>query len=167
MIHTEVRPPEPSAPARLFGWRGVAHVAARLLLGGILLWAGLSKAFAHQEMVLAVDAYEVLPDALVQPVAAALPWIEILLGLFVLAGLFLQFSAAASATLLLLFLAVMGQAKARGLPIDCGCFGPGGAGDGVGWLDLIRDLPLLAIAVWLAWRPDGPLTLDTYVKAER
>jgi len=54
----------------------------------------------------------------------------------------------------------MAQAKARGLEIDCGCFGGGGAGEGVTWWDIARDVPILLAGIYLAVRPRGPLQLD-------
>jgi hypothetical protein len=60
------------------------------------------------------------------------------------------------------FIAAMGQAKARGLQIDCGCFGGGGAGAGVSWFDILRDVPIALAGAYLAVRPRGPLQLDAY-----
>jgi len=55
----------------------------------------------------------------------------------------------------------MGQAKARGLQIDCGCFGGGGVGDGVSWWDIARDVVLvLAAGIYVALFPHGPWQLD-------
>ena len=139
------------------------HVAARALVGSVFVYAGWLKAFDRQQMVIAVSAYDVLPRAWVGPVAAALPWIEIGVGLFLLVGLFVRFSAIAATALVGTFIIAMLQAKARGLPIDCGCFSSGGRGDGVGWSDIIRDLPTLAGAAYLAWRPRGPLRLDNLI----
>jgi len=47
------------------------------------------------------------------------------------------------------FVVAMAQAKARGLAIDCGCFGGNGTGTGVTWFDLIRDVPLFAAGLEL------------------
>jgi hypothetical protein len=58
------------------------------------------------------------------------------------------------------FIAGMAQAKARGLQIDCGCFGVGGAGDGVSWWDIGRDIPIVLAGAYLAVRPRGPWQLD-------
>jgi uncharacterized membrane protein YphA (DoxX/SURF4 family) len=149
------------ADARLL-WPAL-HVVLRLAVGAIFLWAGLAKAFDVQGSMNSVDAYRVLPDGLVRTVAVALPWIEILLGVFLILGLFTRVAAVGSGLLILLFLAALGQAKARGLAIDCGCFGAGGAGDGAGWFDMLRDVFLFATAAFLAWRPDGPLQLDNVI----
>jgi uncharacterized membrane protein YphA (DoxX/SURF4 family) len=138
-------------------------VAARLVLAVIFLWAGLAKAVDRQSSILAVDAYRVVPAALVRPVATALPWVEIAVGLFLVLGLFVRFAGISAGALLLVFISGMAQAKARGLRIDCGCFGGGGAGAGVTWWDLGRDALLLVTAGFLAWRPGGPLQLDTLI----
>jgi uncharacterized membrane protein YphA (DoxX/SURF4 family) len=140
---------------------GTLHVACRLLVGGVFVAAGASKAFDHQAMLVAVDAYELLPAGLVGPVAAALPWIELAVGAALLAGYALRAAAGTAGVLLVGFLVALGQAKARGLAIDCGCFSAGGPGDGVSWWEIIRDIPLLVAAGWLWHRPDGPLSLDT------
>jgi uncharacterized membrane protein YphA (DoxX/SURF4 family) len=102
----------------------------------------------------------------VDPVAAALPWVEISLGAFLLVGLYVRSAGAAAAALVVGFLVALAQAKARGLAIDCGCFGGGGAGGGVGWLDLLREIPLIGAGVFLAWRPSGPLALDRHLHQE-
>ena len=116
------------APPAAFDRRGLRmhdwlSLATRLVLAVVFLWAGLAKASDHQSVVLAVDAYRLLPRALVDPVAAALPWVEISLGAFLLLGLYVRFAGAAAAALVTGFLIALAQAKARGLAIDCGCFG--------------------------------------------
>lgn len=146
--------------------RAVLHIGARLLLAGLLLWAGLGKVGDLQSSILAVGAYEVLPEGLVEPVAILLPWVEIALGILLVIGLFVRVAATLTAALMLVFIAGMAQAKARGLAIDCGCFGGGGQGDGVGWWNLLRDVPLFLAAVFLALRPTGPLRLDAYFEPE-
>lgn len=136
------------------------HLASRVVLGGLLLWAGLVKVGDQQGMALAIDSYELLPDAMVRPLAAALPWLEIVLGAFLILGLFARFSAIATGALLVAFLIGMVQAKARGLAIDCGCFGGGGPGQGVGWFDIGRDLALLGVVGLVLLLPRGPWELD-------
>jgi uncharacterized membrane protein YphA (DoxX/SURF4 family) len=138
----------------------VVRLACRLVPAGMLLWAGLAKAFDRQGSILAVDAYDVLPEGLVRLVAAVLPWTEIGVALLLIAGLFVRFAGALTALLGAAFVVGMAQAKARGLQIECGCFGGGGAGDGVSWLEIVRDLPLVVGGIALAVWPRGPLQLD-------
>jgi uncharacterized membrane protein YphA (DoxX/SURF4 family) len=137
-------------------WR----LAIRAVPAVLLLWAGLSKAFDRQEGILAIDAYQVLPDAMVRIVASLLPWLEIGVGVLLILGLFVRFAGITTAVLASVFIAALVQAKARGLAIDCGCFGGGGTGDGVTWWDIARDIPIVLAGIYLARRPVGPLQLD-------
>jgi uncharacterized membrane protein YphA (DoxX/SURF4 family) len=139
-------------------WR----LAVRLIPAGVLLWAGLAKAFDRQSAILAVNAYDVLPDGLVRPVAAVLPWLEIGVAVLLILGLFVRFAGIATAALAGVFIAGMAQAKARGLQIGCGCFGGGGPGGGVSWWDIWRDVPIVLAGVYLALRPRGPWQLDNH-----
>lgn len=136
------------------------RLVVRLVPAAFLLWAGLAKVFDTQESILAVNAYDVLPEGLVRPVAAVLPWIEIGVAVLLVLGLFVRFAGIATATLAGVFILGMAQAKARGLAIDCGCFGGGGPGDGVSWWDIVRDVPILLAGLYLAFRPNGPWQLD-------
>lgn len=144
------------------GWRPYVawRLAVRLIPAAVLLWAGMAKALDPQGSVLAVGAYEVLPTPLVRVVAALLPWVEIALAVLLVLGLFVRFAGIATAVLAAMFVAAMSQAKARGLEIDCGCFGGGGPGAGVSGWDIARDVPIVLAGVYLAARPHGPLQLD-------
>jgi uncharacterized membrane protein YphA (DoxX/SURF4 family) len=142
------------------------YLGLRGLLAAVFLWSGVAKALDRQGTVLAVDAYELLPDRAVEVVAAVLPWVEIGIGVLLLVGLAIRPAAVGAGALLVAFLGAMAQAKARGLRIDCGCFGGGGPGEGVRWTDLGRDALLLGAAVLLAVRPRGPLRLDRYLEAD-
>lgn len=94
----------------------------RLVLGGLFLAAGLSKVGAPLQTLASIYAYQiVLPDWLANTVAHALPWMEILLGLAMLAGLWLPVAAGWIATMLGIFIVLTAQAWWRGLTIDCGC----------------------------------------------
>ena len=129
---------------------------ARLGLAAVWLVSGVLKALDPDMTYVAVRSYDVLPRAGVAVVAAVLPWLEIALGLLLLAGVATRLLAAASAGLLLVFVAGVTQAWARGLSIDCGCFGGGGAvapGETAYGLELLRDLGFLLLAGWLVVRP--------------
>ena len=144
----------------------ILALACRVGAGSVLLWAGVAKAVERQDAILAVDAYRVLPAALVRPVAVALPWVELAIGLFLILGLFIRFSGAVVVLLTVMFVAALGQAKARGLAIDCGCFGGGGAGAGVTWFDIVRDIPLLLAGAYLVAVPGRWWQLDRFLQKE-
>jgi uncharacterized membrane protein YphA (DoxX/SURF4 family) len=136
---------------------------ARIVLGGVFLVAGGLKVIDPQSSVAAVRAYKLLPTSLVTIVGWGLPFAEIALGLLLLAGVATRVVAAAVATLLIIFILAVVSAAARGLSIDCGCFGGGGEvapGQTAYGIELIRDLGLLLLALWLVWQPRSRLTLD-------
>jgi thiol-disulfide isomerase/thioredoxin/uncharacterized membrane protein YphA (DoxX/SURF4 family) len=147
------------------GLRPLLDVAGRLVLGGVLLSAGILKALDSSGAVAAVDNYDLVPGLLVQPVALGLILLEIALGGLLLCGLFTRFAAAGGGALAVVFLGALVQAKARGLQIGCGCFGGSGAGEGVTWLDLLRAFGLLVAAVYLLFSPTaGRFGLDRWLR---
>lgn len=148
-------------------WVGGVGVGCRLLLAGVWLYAGLSKVGDLDASVRAVKAYQILPSTPAEWVGAALPLVEIGLGLLLLLGTATRLAAAASVFLLVVFIAGIASAWARGLRIDCGCFGDGGelaAGESPAyWLELGRDLGLLAAAGFLLWRPRTRWSVDGWL----
>jgi uncharacterized membrane protein YphA (DoxX/SURF4 family) len=135
---------------------------ARLLLGGVFVVAGALKVLDPAAAVRAVRAYQLLPEALVGPVAFGLPLVEIAIGLALLVGVFVRTAAIASAVLLVVFVLAVGSAWARGLQIDCGCFGNSGevaAGETAYPQELLRDGALLLVALALARWPRSRLAL--------
>ena len=135
---------------------------ARVVLGGVLLVAGAAKIIDPQASVAAVRAYELLPDGLATVVGWGLPFVEIVLGVLLLAGIAVRPAALATAVLLVVFIAAVASAAARGLSIDCGCFGGGGPvppGQTAYAAEIVRDLALLAVAGWLVARPQSRLSL--------
>jgi uncharacterized membrane protein YphA (DoxX/SURF4 family) len=145
--------------------RGWVTLAARLALAAIWAWAGLAKISDADAARRAVRAYELFPEVMVEPVAWGLPFVEIGLAVLLLLGLAARPAAWISAVLFLAFIVMIGSAWARGLSIDCGCFGGGGAKDAVNAgdyaLEMIRDLVFVGLALLVALGPTSPLALDT------
>jgi uncharacterized membrane protein YphA (DoxX/SURF4 family) len=134
----------------------------RLLLGGVFVVAGALKIPDPAAAERAVRAYQLLPEWLVAPVAFGLPVVEIAVGLALLAGIYVRTAAIASAVLLVVFLAGVISAWARGLQIDCGCFGDGGvvgADETAYPAEVARDVGLLLVALLLARWPSSRLAL--------
>ena len=136
---------------------------ARLILGGVLLAAGALKIGNLQKSAMAVRAYEMLPVELANFLGYALPWIEIGIGLLLIVGASVKICGLLGAFTMLAFIIAIAQAWARGLSIDCGCFGGGGTIDpeDTKYLsEIIRDIGLLALGVFLYYFPKGKLSLD-------
>jgi protein-disulfide isomerase len=151
------------------GVRPWLATAARLLLAGVWLWAGLAKIGDPAASVRAVRAYRLLPEWLAQGVGYGLPFFELTLAALLLAGLAVRAAAAVSAGLLVVFLAGMISAAARGLQIECGCFGGGGdlaAGESTAYTgEIVRDAALLLVALALVRWPRSRYALDDRIRA--
>jgi uncharacterized membrane protein YphA (DoxX/SURF4 family) len=137
--------------------------AARLGLAAVWLVSGYLKASDLNQTYVAVQAYDLLPSGAVSAVAGAVPFLELALGVLLLVGLGTRLTAIVSAVVLLAFIGAVGQAWARGLSIDCGCFGGGGqvaSGDTRYPQEIARDIGFLVLAGWLIVRPRTLFGLD-------
>ena len=155
----------PFVPAHygvLVKWFDVAAVLARLIVGGVWIVAGLLKLPDPAGSVRAVRAYDLLPEAVVPTVGHALPAVEVVVGLALVVGLLTRGMAVVSAALLVAFVVGIASAWARGLQIECGCFGDGGyaadASAAYPW-EIARDLALVALSALVAAVP-ARLALD-------
>jgi len=136
---------------------------ARLILGGVLLAAGALKIGSLQKSAMAVRSYELLPVPLANFLGSPLPWIEIGVGLLLIAGVLVRISGLIGAVTMLAFIIAISWAWAKGLSIDCGCFGGGGAIDpeDTKYLsEIIRDIGLLILGIYLYFFPKGRFGLD-------
>lgn len=134
---------------------GLVAALARLVLGGVFIYAGVGKVLDPAAFAGDIANYRLLPHPAAAALAAYLPWLEILAGLavfrprlrpgalFVLGGLSLVFAAA------------IASALARGLDISCGCFGHGRASGALLGLSLLRALVLAGMAAVLLARDGG------------
>lgn len=140
---------------------------ARLLVGGVWLVAGWAKVSDPAASVRAVRAYQILPEAIVPAVGHGLPVLEMCIGLLLVVGLAQRLAAAVSALLFVAFIVGISAAWARGLEIECGCFGGGGPGDANAadkypW-EIARDVGLLVLSLLLAWRPSTRWSVDAAI----
>jgi uncharacterized membrane protein YphA (DoxX/SURF4 family) len=123
----------------------------RVSLGALFLVAGVLKIGHAGDLAAAITAYRFgLPPPLVAAIAVALPPLEILLGIYLIAGLLLPVSSGVAAMLLALFIIAVASAVVRGLSAPCGCFGPGDNQPAT-WLTVARDVCFLVPAVYLWW----------------
>jgi uncharacterized membrane protein YphA (DoxX/SURF4 family) len=138
-------------------------VLGRLLTGGVWLWAGAAKLADPYAAVLAVRAYQLLPGGLADTVGHLLPTLELVVGAALVLGLLTRGAAVVSGLLFVAFIVGIASAWARGLQIDCGCFGGGGfdphASSKYPW-EIARDAALLLVSVLLVLARDTGPGLD-------
>ena len=142
----------------LVPWIGVL---ARV--GGAALWivAGAAKVGELATFEYQVEQYKLLPHFFTAPFAYALPFVEIFVGLYLLVGLLTRVASLAACFLLVLFLIAQTQAWARGLSVECGCFGAL-TREHVSLWSVLRDVGLLVPFVILAIWPARKLSLDRF-----
>ena len=135
----------------------------RLLLGGLLILAGTLKAGHAPELASAIAGFRLLPSAVVGPLALALPYFEILLGGYLVAGLFTRVAATVAAVQFVIYAAVVASAVIRHIPANCGCFGPGDNAT-ADWPHVVFDLVLAAVAALIAFGAPGTLAVDRRIQ---
>ena len=122
----------------------------RLILGVTFVLAALPKIGDPPSLAKAIWAYQLVPALVLNPMALVLPWLELVCGLALLAGIWVRAAALWVGALLLAFSLALAVNLAQHRPIDCGCFGAAGPRTEVERLtdmrrDLLRDLGLLLL----------------------
>jgi len=140
-------------------WVASAGLAIRVAAAAIWLLAGASKVADLTHFHAQVDQYRLLPHTLEAPFAYALPFVELFVGVYLLIGLLTRMAGIAACVLMVLFLIAQGQAWARGLSLDCGCFGTL-THERVGFITILRDVALGLPSLVMALYPARLLSID-------
>ena len=145
-------------------------LAARLVIGGVWIYAGAVKLPDPAQSVEAVRAYQLLPGDTASTVGQLLPVVEVVVGICLVLGLFTRAFAVLSAVLFMIFIAGIGSVWIRGIDIDCGCFGGGGydpdAASAYPW-EIARDTALLLLSLLLARAGSARLAVDSVLFRRR
>lgn len=136
-------------------------LALRLVLGAVFVYAAYTKLRQSWLLfALSIDSYQLLPEWAVFALARTLPWLELALGLLLIAGVWLRYLSIAATGILALFFTVMVVSYFRGAGIDCGCFG---VGEPLSLKTLVRDGVLLAAAIALVALTYGFSTMSVFM----
>jgi len=95
---------------------------SRWVLGIIFIYAGATKLLDPRVFAVLIEAYGIVPDVLIYPVAVFLPLLEVVAGAFILMDI--RGSLAIICGLTIFFMIILGYGIHMGLDVDCGCFGP-------------------------------------------
>ena len=131
----------------------------RIALGAIFLFAGAAKVGHADQFAAQIAGFRLLPQPVVAPLAVALPYLEILLGGYLVVGLFTRTAAWFAVALLAVFDLAVASAVVRGMTVSCGCFGPSDT-TVTTWAEVARDAVFVLLAVIVALRPPGALAVD-------
>jgi len=133
--------------------------AARIALGAMFLYAGITKIADPAGFSQAVYNYHLLPAWLVNTTAILLPWVEVVAGTCLVLGLWIPGGALIVSGLLLTFTLALGFNLSRGLDIACGCFSTSATAGKITWWYLLRDSSLLAAGLLVLSWDQGYLSL--------
>ena len=124
----------------------------RLALGFIFIFASIDKILNPAAFSEVIFNYQLLPDQAINVMAIVLPWLEIILGALLVAGLWLPGAVALATLLLVVFFLALLISLARGLDIQCGCFSTGAEGKPQMLWTLVRDALFLSVSFYLSYR---------------
>jgi uncharacterized membrane protein YphA (DoxX/SURF4 family) len=116
---------------------------ARIAIGALFIYAASSK-FDPIKFAQEVNNYRLLPAALVNLVAVALPFVELLAGVMLVVGFRVRAGAFTIVGLLCGFILAMCYVWAKGIDIECGCFG---RGTKVGLRAISEDVGMMLLAI--------------------
>lgn len=143
-----------STPGRL------VVIALRLVLAAVFLGAAIPKLQDPAQFARDIDNYRMLPDLLIGPLAIGLPAAEVVLAAALIVGVHARGAALACVAMLIAFAVGMVQAIARGIDLDCGCFGHVVEAQ-VSWWTVGRNVvlaiggALIVLSPHVAWRSLG------------
>jgi uncharacterized membrane protein YphA (DoxX/SURF4 family) len=127
----------------------VIILAARLILGGIFVFASIDKILHPEAFADAVYNYQILPDSFINLTAIVLPWLELVLGCLLITGAWMPGAVLFANLLLLTFIGVLIYNASRGLDIHCGCFSTEATEGPISTWTILRDAVFLVPAVYL------------------
>ena len=121
-------------------------LVCRIFLGFLFIYASLEKILQPEEFAKQVGYYKALPFGLENLLAIVLPWTELIVGICLLAGLFVDGAALLSIIMMLVFILAISQAMLRGIDITCGCFKVNADSEKLGLHTIIRDIIFLIMS---------------------
>ena len=118
----------------------------RILLGLIFLYASYDKILDPGKFARSIANYHIVPFGLENSIAIILPWLELFIGVGLIAGIMVDGAAGITGSLLVIFILLILQAILRGFNIECGC----GLKEGemVGWTKILENIVFL-FASWM------------------
>ena len=94
----------------------------RVFLGIIFIYASIDKIIDPLKFSDAIDNYHITPLEMNNLAALIVPWIELVVGVFLILGIYVRGSSTIIILLLIWFIFILSQALVRGINVNCGCF---------------------------------------------
>jgi uncharacterized membrane protein YphA (DoxX/SURF4 family) len=136
-------------PGQRWSLHGILFCLARLILGGIFIFASLDKIMNPLAFAKSISNYQILPNALINLAAIVLPWLELILGTLLVFGVWLPGTIVLVDLLLVVFFGALMFNLVRGLNVDCGCFSTSPTENPSIILSVMRDTVFLFLGGYL------------------
>lgn len=147
----------------LYPWLGLV---LRAFIGGYFVFAAVPKIMEPLAFATSIAHYGLMPSWLVNGYALIVAWLELVVGIALVAGFRVRPSAVVCGALLVMFTVAVAYAVVLGLKIDCGCFGAQG-GDEVSWVKVAKNTIIIAMCAYLWWKPTTAFSLDDGLLGKR
>ena len=139
-----------------------ASVAVRIFIGFLFIFASIDKAANPDAFAASIGNYKLVSHDLALFAATIFPWVELLCGIALIAGVCMRGSALLLTSLLVLFTAAAVSGLVRGLDISCGCFTQDPNAGKLGWMKFAENIGLLALTTFLFYSTSVKFTLEEY-----
>lgn len=140
----------------------VLTLVLRLITGFVFIYAAIGKIAEPQAFAKEILNYKIVGGEFARAISIFLPWVEVIVGIFLIFGIRSQTSALISTILLLLFTFAVLSAIIRGLNINCGCFAY--HVQYVEWKKIIENLLLILSSIYVFLYPQGFFSIDIFDK---
>jgi len=127
------------------------QLGIRLIVGGLFIYASIDKIVNPAEFAKQINNYHIVPFGLENTIALILPWLELVVGIGLIIGFYIEGSTMWIVLLLFSFIVLMGQAILRGYNIECGCGLKEGQMIGLG--KILENVIMLIALYWLLIQP--------------
>lgn len=136
---------------------------SRMALGGVFLLASIGKVSDISSFQKSVESYNMLPLFITPIFSFLLAWSELVVGIYLIFGLFVKQTTYVTIILLIIFMIAISYALITSQPVSgCGCFGTF-VRETISWIDIVRDLLFILLAITIL-KTKPIFVFDGYLK---
>ncbi|MFA5624976.1 MAG: MauE/DoxX family redox-associated membrane protein [Bradymonadales bacterium] len=141
----------------------------RWYLAYVFISASIHKILVPSDFALDIASYQIMPLVLINMMAIVLPWVELVVGIFLILGFRSQSNALLVSGMMCMFMIALGIALYGGLNISCGCFASGTleASDPISITTMFRDLAWLLLALYVLVFDNRAIGVDAFLMNRR
>lgn len=138
----------------------------RVIVGFVFVYASIHKIADPESFAKSIENYRILPLFSVNVVAIIVPWIELIVGLFLMFGVCIKASSFIATFLMLFFSLLVLVTIIRGIDISCGCFSSS-VSTPIGWQKFTENI-ILSIISFLVYSSNCVyLSIEKYFKMKK